>query len=88
MENLKKIIAEKDAIIDRMANDNQGRDGHISVLNDKVREKEMQIEAMLDKMDQMKKSLDTISFKHLEGQKLLDQMKSQDFAKQNLLLKR
>ena len=43
---------------------------------------------MLDKMDLMKKSLDTISFKHLEGQKLLDQMKSQDFAKQNLLLKR
>lgn len=35
-----------------------------------------------------KKNIDDLNFKFLESQQLLDQMKSQDFAKQNLLLKR
>lgn len=39
-------------------------------------------------MDLFKKNLDEVNFKYLEAQKLLDQMKSQDFAKQNLILKR
>ncbi len=36
----------------------------------------------------MKQSLDDISLKYLDQQKLLEQMNSQDFAKQNLILKR
>ena len=43
---------------------------------------------MMTKMDLMKQSLDDISIKYLDQQKLLEQMNSQDFAKQNLILKR
>ena len=39
-------------------------------------------------MDLMKKNIDELNFKYIEAQKLLDQMRSQDFAKQNLILKR
>ena len=42
----------------------------------------------MTKMDLMKQSLDDISMKYLDQQKLLEQMNSQDFAKQNLILKR
>lgn len=48
----------------------------------------MHIEALLLKMELFKKNLDEINFKYLESQQLLQQMKTQDFAKQNLLLKR
>ena len=53
-----------------------------------MKEKNLQIEAMITKMDLMKKSLDDISIKYLDQQKLLEDMNSQDFAKQNLILKR
>ena len=43
---------------------------------------------MFSKMDLMKKNIDELNFKYIEAQKLLDQMRSQDFAKQNLILKR
>jgi hypothetical protein len=39
-------------------------------------------------MDLMKRGLDEITLKHFDSQKLLEQMGSQDFAKQNLILKR
>ena len=57
-------------------------------LKEIVKEKNLQIEAMMTKMDLMKGSLDDISIKYLDQQKLLEQMNSQDFAKQNLILKR
>ena len=57
-------------------------------LREILKDKNLQIEAMMTKMDLMKQSLDDISIKYLDQQKLLEQMNSQDFAKQNLILKR
>lgn len=53
-----------------------------------MQERDLQIEAMLAKMDLMKKQNDELNFKYLDAQQLLEQMRSQDFAKQNLILKR
>ena len=39
-------------------------------------------------MELMKKTNEELNFKFLESQQLLDQLKTQDFAKQNLILKR
>ena len=39
-------------------------------------------------MDMFKKNIEEMNFKYSEQAKLLDQMRSQDFAKQNLMLKR
>jgi hypothetical protein len=66
----------------------QNQDGFNSVLKDQIKARDLQIEAMFSKMDLMKKNIDDLNFKYIEAQKLLDQMKSQDFAKQNLILKR
>lgn len=41
-----------------------------------MKEKNLQIEAMITKMDLMKKSLDDISIKYLDQQKLLEDMNS------------
>lgn len=71
-----------------MLNGNQNQEGHNLTLREIVKEKNLQIEAMMTKMDLMKQSLDDISIKYLDQQKLLEQMNSQDFAKQNLILKR
>ena len=43
---------------------------------------------MLHKMDLMKSSLDDVSLKYLDASKQLTTLSSQDFARQNLILKR
>ena len=66
----------------------QTQAGSNNVKDDIIREKNLHIEAMLTKMDLMKKSLDEVNWKYMDAQGLLEQMNSQDFAKQNLILKR
>ena len=39
-------------------------------------------------MDEMKRSLDEVKLQHFDAKKLIEQMNSADFAKQNLILKR
>ena len=39
-------------------------------------------------MELMKKKIDETNFKFLDQQKLLNQIKTQEFAKQNIILKR
>ena len=87
-ENLRLIIKEKEIQIDKMMNGTQDKEGQLEVFKDQIKEKDLVIEAMLTKMDLFKKNIDELNFKYLDSQKLLDQMKSQDFAKQNLILKR
>ena len=57
-------------------------------MKEAIKERDLQIEAMIVKMDLMKRGLDEITLRHFDSQKLLEQMGSQDFAKQNLILKR
>ena len=66
----------------------QDKSGQNNVKDDIIREKNLHIEAMLTKMDLMKKSLDEANLKYMDAQSVLDQMNNQDFAKQNMILKR
>lgn len=52
------------------------REGQISSFKDQLRERDLQIEAMLNKMDLMKKTNDELNFKFLDAQQLLEQMKT------------
>lgn len=88
VETLRAVIKEKDGQIEELLNGANGRDGVNVALKEQVQERDLQIEAMLAKMDLMKKQNDELNFKFLDAQQLLEQMKSQDFAKQNLILKR
>jgi len=85
---LKFIIKEAQVKIDGQQTGAQTKDNEVGRLQSALREKELTIEAMLVKMDLFKKNIDEQNFKYLESQRLLDQMRSQDFAKQNLILKR
>jgi hypothetical protein len=88
IDTLKLVVKEKDIHIDRVLNSAQNGDGAIETLRETVKEKDLCIEAMCTKMDMFKRNIDDLNFKFLDSQQLLDQMKSQDFAKQNLILKR
>ena len=66
----------------------QDRDGKASALKDVIAAKDFQIEALLAKMDEMKRSLDEVKLQHFDAKKVIDQMNSADFAKKNLILKR
>jgi hypothetical protein len=85
---LRNIIKEKDAALDKLLGGAQNQEGQNGVLRELLKEKDLQIEAMLHKMDLMKQSLDDISLKYLDASKMLTSLNSQDFAKQNLILKR
>ena len=84
----KQIIAVKDSEISRLLQAMQDKNGQSGAKDDIIREKNLHIEAMLTKMDLMKKSLDEANLKYMDAQSVLDQMNSQDFAKQNMILKR
>ena len=88
VDRLRSVVSEKDVSVDKLLNGNQNQEGHNVTLREILKDKNLQIEAMMTKMDLMKQSLDDISIKYLDQQKLLEQMNSQDFAKQNLILKR
>lgn len=57
------------------------KENHNSVKDDVIREKNLHIEAMLTKMDLMKKSLDEVNLKYMDAQAILEELNSADFAK-------
>ena len=81
VDTLKMVVKEKEIQIDKLMNNTQNRDGQLDKLKDQIKEKDLHIESMLVKMDLFKKNIDDLNFKYLEASKLLEQMKSQDFAK-------
>ena len=87
-EVLRNIIKEKDIALDKLLGGAQNQEGQNNVLKDIIKQKDLQIEAMLHKMDLMKSSLDDVSLKYLDASKQLTTLSSQDFARQNLILKR
>lgn len=66
IDRLKKLIAQRDASIDGLLNGNQNQEGLSLSLKEVIKEKNLQIEAMMTKMDLMKGSLDDISIKYLD----------------------
>ena len=54
----------------------QNQEGHNNVLKDIINQKDLQIEAMLHKMDLMKQSLDDVSLKYLDTSKQLTALSS------------
>ena len=88
IENLRLIIKEKDIAFEKVNGAVNSKDGSNLQLKEQLKEKDLQIEALIVKMDMFKKNIEEMNFKYSEQAKLLDQMRSQDFAKQNLMLKR
>lgn len=54
VDRLKSVIQEKDANVDKLLNGNQNQEGHNLTLREIIKEKDLQIEAMMTKMDLMK----------------------------------
>ena len=48
------------------------KDGQTATLRQVIQEKDHQIEALLAKMDEMKKSLDHVSLQHFDAKKLIE----------------
>ncbi len=52
-----------------------------NIINDLLKEKDLHIEALILKIEELKKNLDDLSIRNIDFQNLLDQMNSSDFAK-------
>lgn len=50
-------------------------------MNDQLKEKDLHIEALILKMEELKKNIDDLSIRNIDYQNLLEQMNSSDFAK-------
>ena len=85
---MKEVVKEKDTVIDKILNGTQDKEGQVTSLRVLLKEKDLQIEAMFTKMEDMKQSHDQLNLRHLDATRLLEQMNSSDFAKQNLILKK
>ena len=59
----------------------QGKDGQNDLLKGFIKEKDLQIESLIAKMDEMKRKIDELTLKELDSRALLEQMNSSDFAK-------
>ena len=88
IENLRLVIKEKEISFEKINGAVNSKDNSNATLKEQLKERDLQIEAMMVKLDMFKKNIEEMNFKYSESQKLLDQMRSQDFAKQNLILKR
>jgi len=62
--------------MDKLLGGAQNQEGHNNVLKDIINQKDLQIEAMLHKMDLMKQSLDDVSLKYLDTSKQLTALSS------------
>ena len=62
--------------MDKLLGGAQIQEGHNNVLKDIINQKDLQIEAMLHKMDLMKQSLDDVSLKYLDTSKQLTALSS------------
>lgn len=76
IDSLKLTIKDKQGEIDKVKTEKQDKNSAVETLYETIQEKDLQIEAMLLKMDMFKKNMDEVNFKYLEAQQLLDQMKS------------
>ena len=52
-----------------------------NIINNLLKEKDLHIEALILKIEELKKNLDDLSIRNIDFQNLLDQMNSSDFAK-------
>ena len=52
-----------------------------NIINDLLKEKDLHIEALILKIEELKKNLDDLSIRNIDFKNLLDQMNSSDFAK-------
>lgn len=52
-----------------------------NIINDLLKEKDLHIEALILKIEELKKNIDDLSIRNIDFQNLLDQMNSSDFAK-------
>lgn len=81
IEVFKQIIKEKDDAIGKVLDGAQSKDGQNGLLRGFIKEKDLQIEALIAKMDEMKRKIDELTLKELDSKALLEQMNSSDFAK-------
>lgn len=77
----KQIIKEKDDAIAKIFDGVQNKDGQNTLLRGFIKEKDHQIEALITKMDEMKRKIDELTLKEIDSRALLEQMNSSDFAK-------
>lgn len=85
---MKNVIKEKDELISKLTNGVQDQDNRANTLRDLLREKDLQVEAMFAKIEELRSQHEEVSFKFIEQQREMTLMSSSEFAKQNLLLKK
>ena len=52
-----------------------------TIMNDQLKEKDLHIEALILKTEELKKSIEDLTIRNFDYQNLLEQMNSSDFAK-------
>jgi hypothetical protein len=72
IENLRLVIKEKEISFEKINGAVNSKDNSNATLKEQLKERDLQIEAMMVKLDMFKKNIEEMNFKYSESQKLLD----------------
>ena len=68
---MKNIIGEKDKAINKIMSGATTKDDQVNLLKQYLKEKDITIEALIAKMDEMKKTIDEVTIRELDQLKVI-----------------